>query len=197
MRTPRGSGTGPSDPLRATPEEILRVLADPERLSVAGSLARGPATAAELAAALDLPVVRVRRHLARLDGAGLATASEDRRTYALAPHTLRRAAQEIGPSREAGLALGAVDEEEETVLRHYFVGGRLREIPAKQSKRRVVLTRLALEFEPGVRYTESQVNETLTRFHDDYASLRRFLVDEGLLSRDRSRYWRSGGPVDV
>ncbi len=103
----------------------------------------------------------------------------------------------MSPSRDAGLALGAVLEEEEQVLRRYFRGGRLREIPAKQSKRLIVLSRLALEFEVGVRYTEQHVNQTLKRFHQDYAALRRYLVDEGFLARERGQYWRSGGPVDV
>ncbi len=101
------------------------------------------------------------------------------------------------PSRDAGVALGAVYEEEEEVLRRYFRGGRLRDIPAKHSKRLIVLSRLALEFDVGVHYTEQQVNQTLKRFHGDYAALRRFLVDEGFLSRERGQYWRSGGPVYV
>ena len=82
-------------------------------------------------------------------------------------------------------------------LRRYFVGGRLREIPAKHSKRLIVLNRLAMEFDIGVRYPEKRVNEVLKRFHADHASLRRYLVDEGLLSRERGMYWRSGGPVEV
>jgi hypothetical protein len=184
-------------PSAATPEEILRALADPERLALAGSLAREPMTAKALADRLDLPIQKVRKHLTRLTATGLAVVEPDRRTYRLVPDGLRQAAQEIGPSRDAGLALGAVDDEEEAVLRQYFRGGRLREIPAKQSKRRIILTRLALEFEPGVRYPERQVNETLKRFHDDYAALRRYLVDEDLLTRERAQYWRSGGPVDV
>ena len=93
--------------------------------------------------------------------------------------------------------MGAVHEEEEAVLRTYFRGGRLSEIPARRAKRRIVLTRLALEFEPGVRYSEREVNEVLMRFHPDHASLRRYLIDEDLLSRDRGEYWRSGGPVEV
>jgi hypothetical protein len=90
-----------------------------------------------------------------------------------------------------------MDEEEAAILRHYFVGGRLREIPARHAKRLVVLTRLALEFEIGVRYPEARVNEVLKRFHPDHASLRRHLVDDGLLSRERGQYWRSGGPAEV
>ncbi len=181
----------------ATPEQLLRALTDPERLAVAGALARETMTASALAARLDLPLNRVRRHLTRLTGTGLVVVEADRRTYRLLPEALREAARDIGPSRNAALALGAVYEGEEAVLRHYFRGGRLREVPAKQSKRRIVLSRLALEFEAGLRYSERQVNETLKRFHDDYAALRRYLVDEDFLTREKGQYWRSGGPVEV
>lgn len=180
-----------------TPDELLRGLADPERLAVAGALAIAPRTATELAKELGIPVGRVRRHLSRLGVVGLARVEANRRTYRLDPDVLRQAAKEAGPPREAGLALGAVYEEEEAVLRSYFRGGKLREIPHRQSKRRIVLTRLALEFEVGIRYPEKRVDEILKRFHPDYASLRRYLVEEGLLSRERGRYWRSGGPVEV
>jgi hypothetical protein len=177
--------------------ELLRALADPERLAVAGALARGTATASDLAYRLDLPVTRVRRHLARLGAAGLAHVQSDRRTWALLPDALREAALEVGPPRGAGLPLGAADDEEAAVLNSYFRGGHLVEVPAKHSKRMIVLTRLALEFEAGVTYPEAEVNQILERFHTDYATLRRYLVDEGLLTRDRGRYWRSGGPVEV
>jgi hypothetical protein len=185
------------DPPGAVPEDLLRVLADPERLAVAGALASGPKTAGELSDAMGIPIHRVRRDLARLSAVGLARPAGDRRTYRLDPETLRRAAADVGPSREAGLALGAVDEEEEAILRNSFRGGRLRELPARHSKRLIVLRRLALEFDVGVRYPEHEVNETLRRFHDDYTTLRRYLVDEDFLSRDRGVYWRSGGPVEV
>jgi hypothetical protein len=103
----------------------------------------------------------------------------------------------VGPPRETGLALGAANEDEEAVLRSYFRGGALREIPAKASKRRIVLERIAVEFDPGVRYSESEVNAVVGRFHPDHAALRRHLVDDGFLSRERGIYWRTGGRVDV
>jgi hypothetical protein len=179
------------------PDELLRVLADPERLAVAGALARAPMTADQLAEHLGLSLTRVRRAVSRLSAARLVEAEDDRRTYRLLPETLRAAALEVGPPREAGVALGAIDEDEEAVLKRYFRAGRLAEIPAKRGKRLVVLTRLALEFEPGIRYPEREVNEVLHRFHDDHVTLRRYLIDEGLLSRDQGQYWRSGGPVEV
>jgi hypothetical protein len=146
---------------------------------------------------LKLPPHRIRRHVARLTTAQIITTDADRRTYRLRVETLREAAKEAGPPREPGLALGAVYEEEESVLRHYFRDGRLREIPAKHAKRVMVLSRLALEFDVGVRYSEGQVNDVLRRFHDDHASLRRYLVDEGFLSRDGGEYWRTGGRVEM
>jgi acetyl-CoA C-acetyltransferase len=71
------------------------------------------------------------------------------------------------------------------------------EIPAQHGKRVVVLRHLVRVFEPGVRYPEREVNALLAVWHPDVAALRRYLVDEGLLSRDAGRYWRSGGYGEV
>ena len=70
------------------------------------------------------------------------------------------------------------------VLRTFFRGGRLTSIPTSHAKRLVILDRLAQELEPGVRYTERQVNARLRPFHDDVAALRRYLVDDGFLDRE-------------
>ncbi len=37
----------------------------------------------------------------------------------------------------------------------------------------------------------------LAVWHPDVAALRRYLVDEGLLTREAGVYWRSGGTVEV
>jgi hypothetical protein len=79
------------------------------------------------------------------------------------------------------------------VLRAFVRNGRLISIPAARSKRLVVLDLVAQEFEPGRRYSESTVNLILGRFHADVAALRRYLVDEGLMERERGEYWRAGG----
>jgi hypothetical protein len=179
------------------PDDILRALADPERLRIAGALAAGDAVAAALAETLDLPIGRVRRHLTRLASAGVARLQPDRRTYRLDAETLRWAAEQVGPPRDAGIALGAASEDEEAVLRAFFRDGRLVEIPVKASKRRIVLERIAIEFEPGVRYDEGEVNAIVGAFHTDHAALRRSLVDEGFLDREGGEYWRTGGRVDL
>jgi hypothetical protein len=179
-----------------TPDEILRALADPERLAIAGALARRSRSASELAEDLDLQVARVRKHLNRLTTTGVVRLEPDRRTYRLDPETLRWAAEQVGPPRGAGLALGAANDDEEAVLRTFFRDGRLTEIPAKESKRRIVLERIAIEFEPGTRYSEREVNTIVGRFYNDYASIRRYLVDDRFLAREHGEYWRTGGRVD-
>ena len=79
-----------------------------------------------------------------------------------------------------------------------FVGhGQIAILPAQQSRRRLLLDQIAQAFEPGVRYPERQVSLFLGAIHSDYATLRRYLVDEGFLSRSDSEYWRSGGTVPV
>jgi len=180
-----------------TPDDILRALADPERLAIAGRLARQSRSSSELAEDLDLPVARVRKHINRLTATGVVRLEPDRRTYRLDPETLRWAAEQVGPPRGAGLALGAANEDEEVVLRRFFRDGRLTEIPAKEAKRRIVLERIAIEFEPGTRYDEKEVNAIVGRFFNDFAALRRYLVDEGFLDREHGVYWRTGGRVDV
>jgi hypothetical protein len=93
--------------------------------------------------------------------------------------------------------LGAANEDEESVLKAFFRDGRLTEIPARAAKRRIILERIAVEFEPGTRYPESEVNVMVGKFFNDHAALRRYLVDEGFLEREQGIYWRAGGRVDV
>lgn len=82
------------------------------------------------------------------------------------------------------------------VLRAFLgADGSLTSIPTKMRKRLVVLDLLSQEFEPGERYTETEVNNRLRAFHPDVAALRRYLVEEGFLDRAEGAYWRSGGTV--
>ena len=84
------------------------------------------------------------------------------------------------------------------VVRNFLTtDGRLRTMPAKRSKRLLVLDHVAQRFEPGGMYAEKDVNAILEHVHPDYAALRRALVDEEFLTRENNVYWRSGGSVEV
>ena len=83
------------------------------------------------------------------------------------------------------------------VVGRFIKNGRLEIMPSKRSKLLPVLDHLAQEFEPGRTYAEPEVNEVLGGYHDDFAALRRYLVDEGFLTREGGVYWRTGGDVPV
>jgi excisionase family DNA binding protein len=82
---------------------------------------------------------------------------------------------------------------EESVVRNFFEGGRLKEIPARRSKREIVLKTLAQRFRKGRVYSETEVNEILGAFHPDFCTLRRELVMGKHLEREGGRYWRPSG----
>lgn len=86
----------------------------------------------------------------------------------------------------------------DTILRA-FIGadGRLSSIPTKLTKRLVILDHIAQSFEPGVRYTEAEVNDVMHRFHADHAALRRYLIENEFLERADGEYWRAGGTTDI
>ena len=75
--------------------------------------------------------------------------------------------------------------------------GRLISIPVQRKKRLAVLRWLVEDFQPGRLYAESEVNQVILRRHPDFASLRRFLVDEELMQRRSSVYWRTGSMPNV
>jgi hypothetical protein len=83
-------------------------------------------------------------------------------------------------------------------LRPFVRDGRITALPAKRALRLLLLDQVAQAFEPGCRYPESEVNEILKALYDDHATLRRYLIDEELMSRTPDgTYWRSGGTVPV
>lgn len=90
---------------------------------------------------------------------------------------------------------GALDDQPE--LRAFVRGGRIVAIPARRARRLLLLDRVAQEFEPGRRYREAEVDAVLKSLHDDHAALRRYLIDEELMSREAGIYWRTGGTVDT
>ena len=86
----------------------------------------------------------------------------------------------------------------ERVLNTFIKDGRLVSMPAKAAKRRIVLEHIVTVFEPGVRISEREVDAALRSFYEqDWVSLRRYLIDAGLMARADGWYWRTGGYVDV
>jgi hypothetical protein len=186
--------------------DLLRTLLDPDRLAVVGAVARTPRTTGEVAKRTGVGEREVVRTLAPLVQAGFVrrSAVEDGDAYVVDGVAWRQVARDLPQAAPVDPRIGfGMTDDERQVLARFFTGDRLDGLPAQRSKRLVVLERLALEFEPGERYLEPEVNARLGRFNDDHSSLRRALVDEGFLDREPAEvegrstvvYWRSGGRV--
>jgi len=170
--------------------EFVGLTLSPLRLTLLGRAAEGSLDVSEIAAAHAVLERTVLSELGRLRSAGLIDADNQ-----LIRDTLRTIAMALpqDPPIDPALVGEGWTPEEEEVLARFFSGDRLASIPGVHAKRLVVLERLAQEFDPGVRYPEAEVNFRLQLFYPDYAALRRYLVDEGLMTRADGVYWRTGG----
>lgn len=89
----------------------------------------------------------------------------------------------------------AITEQENTeILGAYFkqgLDGPLSEFPKKQKRKAAILRHLIQRFETGREYSEKEINAVLESAYPDYVTLRRYLIDYGLLDRedDGSSYW--------
>jgi hypothetical protein len=116
--------------------------------------------------------------------------------YQLETAVLEKIARHLGEQDKLPRMAAEVDLEayDRKVLRDILLpDGRLKVIPAQRKKREVILRHILNEFQPEVRYSEQQVNEILSRFHDDTATLRREMITYKLMKRAEGEYWRSDG----
>lgn len=69
--------------------------------------------------------------------------------------------------------------------------GRIPRLPVKLSKKRELSLWLSTLLEPGRKYTEQEINALFEAYVDDFALMRRMLVDSGTVARERdcSAYW--------
>ncbi|NIA24994.1 MAG: DUF2087 domain-containing protein [Gammaproteobacteria bacterium] len=177
----------------ASADDFLRAALDPVRLAILGQAILGRVEIDDLVAALGIDRVQVIKAIGRLRGVGLLEAD-----LSILPETLRSIAAQLEHEAEPApeIIAGPWTAKETQVLSHFFTGTRLKSIPAQRPKRRIVLDRLAQEFEIGVRYPEVEVNFILGIHYSDYATLRRYLVDEGFMARREGVYWRVGGRTE-
>jgi len=176
--------------------EFFKALADAIRLKIIGLLAQDEYPVEQIAEMLDLRPSTVSHHLSKLSKAGLVSARSESyyNIYRLEKRVLEEMSQRI-LSRETLPAVTAdvdMDAYDRKVINTFCdEDGRIKQFPAQQKKFEAILRYVVKEFDPGVRYTEKEVSEILSRFSDDYASLRRGLIEYKLMGREAGggAYW--------
>ncbi len=173
---------------------LFKCLSDKSRLQILKSLAIEDMYVERLAERLGITAATVSFHLKKLADAGAVTSykSQYYMMYSLNKEIFETSILDIirEKSDEADLQAQRDAEYRQKVINAFFEYGKLKSIPAQRKKERIVLEVIAEAFEYDRIYTEREVNIIIADFHDDFCTIRRNMVGEGLLARDTSGYWR-------
>ena len=187
--------------------ELFKTLGDTNRLKIINLLNQQEHNVGEIAALLGVREPTASHHLSKLREMGLVQLRQagTQRYFKLNDRALKRWKNEMmalenldfdparAPSDNRWIDDLDLDEADRKVLRDYTHDGRLTQIPTKRKKLMVVLGWLAGQFEPDVLYSEKEINDVIARYYEDYATLRRDLIDFKFLRRERdgTTYWKA------
>jgi hypothetical protein len=173
--------------------EFVKALSHADRLRVIGVLTQHPATIQDISGTLGMEFREVFQHLTMLEHGGIVR--QEHETWSIDTQNVENLSRKqfAGQPREAYTPAPDLSDKPRKILANYLnPDGSLKQIPSQPAKLQVILDYIVEAFTPGVIYTEKEVNVIIRRFHLDTASLRRYLIDRGMLQRksDGSQYWR-------
>lgn len=173
---------------------LFKCLSDKSRLQILKSLAVEDMYVERLAERLQLSASTVSFHLKKLAEAGMVTSykSQYYMMYSLKKNVFQMTILDVlqEESDEADIQQQREDAYRQKVIDSFFVYGKLKSIPAQQKKERIVLEVIAQTFEYDRVYSEREVNIIIADFYDDFCTIRRDMIGEGLLDRNMEGYWR-------
>jgi len=176
---------------------FFKALADANRLKIVGLLAQQPYSVEELAALVGLKSSTVSHHLARLAEVGLVASRAESyySVYQLDQKALEEKSRRLFSQAELSTVAAEVDADayDNKVIKDYSRrDGSLKTLPSQRKKLEAILRYVVKSFEMGKCYSEKRVNEILSGYHEDTATLRRELVGFGLMKREGGggEYWR-------
>ncbi len=175
---------------------LMKALADRSRLLIVRALMDKPQYVEELSERLRLAVSTTSFHLKKLESANLVYSQKEQ--YYVTYH-LKDELFDLSLRRLLTFEHVEINEQEERIEKYrqkviatFFKYGKLTRIPAQQKKRGIIYEEIAKKFERGKIYTEREVNIIIADVNDDFCTIRRGLIDEGLMDRNDREYWLSG-----
>lgn len=172
--------------------EILKSLSDLSRLQVLNALLEKPAYLEELAVCLNLASSTVSFHLSKLVKAGIV---KKRKEQYYSVFEVNRDVLGLTLSdliRDDGIGDTIRNEREEVLWKKvksaFFKDGLLVQIPVQRKKRVMILNEFLRMFKPAESYHENIVNDMLKTKCIDYVTVRRMMIDEAMLIRDKQIY---------
>ncbi len=179
--------------------KLMKALADKSRLFIINALYEKPMYVEEISERLDLAASTVSFHLKKLVECGLVSSHKEQYyvVYNLDKAILDKPLKEMvimdsGNNLEKKIQDDRFDEYRAKVIKTFFQYGKLKKMPTQRKKRLIVLEEMLKAFESDRKYTEKEVNIIIADFNDDFCTIRREMIDERMLDRDRygKEYWK-------
>ena len=170
---------------------IIKALADSSRLLLLQAL-QEPQCVEELAQRCNLAASTVSFHLGKLEKAGLVNKHKEQYyvVYGLNDAIFNKSLRDLTSFRNAeeDIQRERIRRYNAKVLRAFMKNGRVIKIPAQYKKRLIIMDEILARFRSGVSYQEKEVDERIAEVYDDYVTIRRGFIDEGLMVRNGGVY---------
>ncbi|MBQ7060818.1 MAG: metalloregulator ArsR/SmtB family transcription factor [Clostridia bacterium] len=174
--------------------KLFKCLSDASRLNIVQALSQGEMYTELLAERLELTPSTVSFHMKKLEDAGLVTSRKEQyyTVYSLDREMLKKTLAEVTASEKEQIDEQLKREEEyrSKVIKAFFDHERLRSIPVQRKKKLICYEKIAELFEKGKVYEEKELSEIIAGVHEDYCTIRRDMISEGILSREGGKYVR-------
>jgi hypothetical protein len=173
--------------------EIMKSLSDTSRLRVLNSLIDKPQYVEELARRMDLAESTVSFHLKKLENAKLVYKVKEQYyiIYHICNEIFNMSLKELinfeNPDRY--LQDERIIKYRQKVLKTFFKKEKLEKLPVQWKKKMIILNEFVKKFKPGKKYREEEVNQIIMPSYFDYCTIRRLMIDEGLMKRENQTYW--------
>ena len=81
-----------------------------------------------------------------------------------------------------------IEKYRDKVLKTFMKKGKLTKLPVQHKKKLIILDEFAKKFKHNKSYKENEVDEIINRFYGDHCTIRRLLIEEGMMKRDKQIY---------
>lgn len=174
--------------------KLFKCLADKSRLQILKSLIQEDMYVERLAQRLGLTPATISFHLKKLEDAQAVTSYKDQyyTMYSIRQEVFMTNIIDIirEESDEAQIQRQRDEEYRRKVIATFFEYGRLKAIPSQRKKEKICLEEIAKVFEIGRVYDEKEINAGIEKFFEDYCTIRRDMISEGIMKREGRLYVR-------
>ncbi|MBT2683621.1 metalloregulator ArsR/SmtB family transcription factor [Bacillus sp. ISL-37] len=172
-----------------------KAMGDPTRIRIVALLANGPLHGQAIAGKLGLTPPTITHHIKKLRDINVIFERRDKNTiyFHLNESLIKQQAKTLGKliEKKEGEVEAMIQQniERQKVIENFFTkDGKLKNIPAQRKKKLMVFEYMVRGLKAGKKYPEKELNEYITKFHEDYATIRREFIINHYMYRENAIY---------